>query len=204
MPEPIGTDYDENQSVLPHYSLHPFSPGCWGAGACCCLRLELDQDRNQPGFYLSVLSSPFQSSPLSLLLHPFFSSFFKWRTVMVCIEVVWEAGNGGGGGEKVIGCTIASHTAFNCFSPTHSRKWKVRSAGQYVLMYVLLYALWKIGLWCRFYSPLFVSDTFFAQKNTTKKIHHPKPALFSLARRQGSSPYRALPERWGKTTKNWN
>ena len=134
----------------------------------------------------------------------FFSSFFKWRTVMVCIEVVWEAGNGGGGGEKVIGCTIASHTAFNCFSPTHSRKWKVRSAGQYVLMYVLLYALWKIGLWCRFYSPLFVSDTFFAQKNTTKKIHHPKPALFSLARRQGSSPYRALPERWGKTTKNWN
>lgn len=119
--------------------------------------------------FISQSSRHLSSPPLSPSSTLFFS-FFKWRTVMVCIEVVWEAGNEGGGGEKVIGCTIASHTAFKCFSPTHSRKWKVRSAGQYVLMYVLFYALWKIGLWCRFYSPaLFVSDTFFSQKTPQRK-----------------------------------
>lgn len=40
----------------------PFLLVAWEQEACCCLRLELDQDRNQPGFYLSVLSSPCQSS----------------------------------------------------------------------------------------------------------------------------------------------
>lgn len=70
--------------------------------------------------FISQSSRHLSSPPLSPSSTLFFS-FFKWRTVMVCIEVVWEAGNEGGGGEKVIGCTIASHTAFKCFSPTVSR-----------------------------------------------------------------------------------
>lgn len=90
-PELIGTDYDENQSVPPHYSLHPFSPGCWGAGSCCCLRLEHDQDRNLPVFFFFLSPSPLVTFPV---LHSSFSSSLpsKGRIVMACIEHAREAG----------------------------------------------------------------------------------------------------------------
>lgn len=60
-------------------------------------------------------------------------------------------------------------------------------------MYVLFFALWKIGLW--FGSPVrFVSDTVFSHKYH-KENTSSEPALFSLARKQGSSPFRALRQR---------
>lgn len=81
-------------------------------------------------------------------------------------------------------------------------QWKrdTSRAGQYALMYILLFALWKIGLWCRFCSPVcFVSDAVFSQKhrkeNTSSEL-----APFSLARKQGSYPFRVLTQ-WIKNEK---
>lgn len=48
-PELTGTDYDVNQSVLPHYSLYPSLPVAGEEGAAACTCLQLIRDRHQPG-----------------------------------------------------------------------------------------------------------------------------------------------------------
>lgn len=126
--------------------------------------------------FISHSSHHLSSPPFLPSLHPF---FFKWRTVMARIEHAGEAGNEGGeGGEKVMGCTIASHTAFKCFSPTHSRngKW-----GGLDNMYLCTSCTSRCGkLDCDADSALQrdLSMTQFSLKNTTKKIHHPNQFCF--------------------------
>lgn len=93
----------------------------------------------------------------------------------------------GMGGQKVMGYTIASHTAFKRFSLRHSRN---RTWVGLDNMYVLLFALWKIGLWCWFCSGVcFVSDTVFSRKHR-KENTLSEAAPSSLARRLSSSPFR--------------
>lgn len=158
-------------------TLQPSSPFSWLLGSrSLLLPAPGAQDRNQPVFYLSVLSSPFQSSipPYSPSSTLFF--FFKWRTVMACIELTREAENEGGGGEKVMGCTIASHTTFKCFSPTHSRngKW-----GGMDNMCSCMSCSSRCGkLDCDSALQCDLSATQFSLTNTTKKIHHPNQLCF--------------------------
>lgn len=109
-------------------------------------------------------------------------------TVMACIEH-GEREWVGWGGKKVMGYTMASHTAFKCFSLRLSgnRTWVGLDN-----MYVPLFALWKIGLWCWFGSAVcFVSDTVFSRKHR-KENTSSEAAPSSLARRLSSSPFREL------------
>lgn len=100
---------------------------------------------------------------------------------MVCIEPIREAGNEGGGGEKVMDCTKDSHTTLKCFlrhtvEIESEEGWTISSVVHRKKTKLDCYGLQR-----------YLSMTVFSQQRHKENISS-RTVLFSLGRMQHSSP----------------